>query len=73
MTFEDVEDGGNDVGIDYGDNDGDNDDDYNAAGDNHDDDDMSQFPLVPGHELAGVVTQVGAGVTDVKVTRLRFI
>ena len=29
--------------------------------------DSSQYPLVPGHELAGVVTEVGANVKDIKV------
>lgn len=27
----------------------------------------TRYPLVPGHELAGIVTRVGSGVTKVKV------
>ena len=30
---------------------------------------MLQYPLVPGHELAGVVTKVGAKVKDIKVRK----
>ena len=30
---------------------------------------MLQYPLVPGHELAGVVTKVGSNVKDVKVSK----
>ena len=30
---------------------------------------MLQYPLVPGHELAGVVTKVGSNVKDVKVNK----
>ena len=30
---------------------------------------VDQYPLVPGHELAGVVTMVGANIKDIKVNK----
>ena len=33
---------------------------------------VDQYPLVPGHELAGVVTMVGANIKDVKVKNSFF-
>ncbi len=33
--------------------------------------DCFRYPIVPGHELAGIVTDVGSNVTKFKVTLLK--
>ena len=33
----------------------------------------TQYPCVPGHELAGIVSAVGSNVTEYKVENMHFI